>query len=177
MEDKELIEKIADRLADIFGILRKIESKDTNDKLRADAQEILDLIRSAGYVQPQKTKWLNKPDSTGAWRFEGSFRVGKTGVSGRWDFIVNYSDDYYIVYGDKILGLEVFDGRWAKYIFPCSNLVQIAEDQTPPENIYEGFVLPEAGSAYKEAQQDMLTPHKEGERMVAFRKIILEWEK
>jgi len=47
--------------------------------------------------------------------------------------------------------------------------VQLADDQAPPEipiNVMEH-------DSCKRTQQDMLTPHKEGERMVAYRKVIL----
>jgi len=50
--------------------------------------------------------------------------------------------------------------------------VKLADDQTPPE-IYrnENHKLFCDGEEWM--QQDMLTPHKEGERMVAFRRVIL----
>lgn len=54
--------------------------------------------------------------------------------------------------------------------------VQLAEDQTPPdaddEKYYNGM-----GFNINLYHSDWLTPHKEGEQMVAFKKIIMEREK
>ena len=50
MENKILIEKLVDFLANEFGVSREIEGELTNNNLRADAQKILDLVCSAGYI-------------------------------------------------------------------------------------------------------------------------------
>jgi len=50
MKNETLIEKLADFLANKFGVSREIEGEVTNNNLRADAQKILDLVRFAGYI-------------------------------------------------------------------------------------------------------------------------------
>ena len=135
MEDKELIEKI----------VKFIES-DKWDTLTNLSESIVQLIRSAGYVQ----QWGECPKCDG--------KGGHSAVN-------NYPDDATdMVY----LKCPVCHGtgKVLKY-------AELAEDQSLPENPY-GCTREQEHDGYNFAIGSMLTPHKEGERRTMFKRVYVE---
>ena len=145
IKDKELIEKIAKLIGDAYG---HSGHPKWDDDIRHIAESINKLYLEAGYVQ----KWKGCPDC-----YNGK------------EATIDWDDD-----GKEIKG-------WAK-CQTCNGTgkvlqyAELAEDQSLPENPFNPK-LSELNlirnDIYTQSQQDMLTPHKEGERMVAYRKVLL----
>ena len=140
--DKELIEKITKLL---YPVMCSSDDKIAADMARDYTDEILALIRSAGYVQ----QWEKCPACHSDGKDHYLLRCDGKGIIRNVDHCNTCNGT----------------GKVLKY-------AELAEDQAP--HIYDDDMPTDWLAGHKMSQKRMLTPHKECERTTVFKRVYCD---